>query len=264
MATITPQLVKELRDKTDAGMGECKKALIETNGDIDAAVDYLRKAGIAKSVKRADRATKEGKVFVATSGNKAVIIEVLCETDFVANNEKFLDYGNSAAAKILANTAGDGDITETAQKMEETELAALFAKFGEKMILRRAYRYESTGRISYYLHGGKIGVMVDIQGEIDDEGANDVCLQIAAFDPKYITSSMVAQDEIEHEKEIAKAQLVGKPENIIEKIIAGKIDKWYEEICLDRQHWIKDDKTCFAKLYPNAKVTRFLRWAVGQ
>ena len=141
MAAITPQMVKELRDKTDAGMGECKKALIEANGDIDAAVDILRKAGIAKSAHRADRATAEGKIFVAVDGNQALMLEVCCETDFVANNEKFLEYGNGAAKKILANTTGDGDVTEAAQKSEETELAALFSKFGEKMIIRRALRY---------------------------------------------------------------------------------------------------------------------------
>ncbi len=265
MAAITPQLVKELRDKTDAGMMECKKALTQTNGDIEAAVDILRKAGIAKSVNRADRATKEGKVFIAVDGNQAVAIEVLCETDFVANNEKFLEYGRSAARKILAATEGDGDISEAAQKMEETELAALFAKFGEKMTLRRALRYVSNGRIAFYLHaGGKIGVMVDIEGEIDDEGANNVCLQIAAFNPLFVTSGQIPADQIAHEREIAVAQLAGKPANIIDKIVDGKLAKWYEEICLVNQKWIMDDKTSFGKLYPKASVKRFIRWAVGQ
>ena len=146
MAAITPQMVKELRDKTDAGMGECKKALIEANGDIEAAVDILRKAGIAKSAHRADRATAEGKIFVAVDGNQALMLEVCCETDFVANNEKFLEYGNGAAKKILANTTGDGDVTEAARKSEETELAALFSKFGEKMIIRRALRFPVVGK----------------------------------------------------------------------------------------------------------------------
>ena len=165
MAAITPQMVKELRDKTDAGMGECKKALIEANGDIEAAVDILRKAGIAKSAHRADRATAEGKIFVAVDGNQALMLEVCCETDFVANNEKFLEYGNGAAKKILANTTGDGDVTEAAQKSEETELAALFSKFGEKMIIRRALRYTTDQKIAYYIHfNGKIGVLLDIGG----------------------------------------------------------------------------------------------------
>lgn len=265
MAAITPQLVKELRDKTDAGMGECKKALVQTNGDLEAAVDILRKAGIAKSVNRADRATKEGKIFVAMNGKEALAVELLCETDFVANNDKFKEFGRTMAARILANTTGDGDVTEAAQKMEETELAALFSKFGEKMTLRRAIRYISEGRIASYLHmGGKIGVLVDIAGEIDDEGANNVCLQVAAFNPLYVTSDQIPADLVAHEREIAVAQLEGKPANIIDKIVGGKLNKWYTEICLVDQPWIMDDKTTFGKLYPNANVKRFIRWAVGQ
>ena len=267
MAAITPQMVKELRDKTDAGMGECKKALIEANGDIEAAVDILRKAGIAKSAHRADRATAEGKIFVAVDGNQALMIEVCCETDFVANNEKFLEYGNGAAKKILANTTGDGDVTEAAQKSEETELAALFSKFGEKMIIRRALRYTTDQKIAYYIHfNGKIGVLLDIGGEIDEAGIKNTCLQICASSPQYVNSSEVPVEAINHEKEIATAQLKesGKPENIIEKIVAGKINAWYGEICLVNQPWILDNKTTFGKLFPKATVKRFARWAVGQ
>ncbi|MBR4255056.1 MAG: elongation factor Ts [Lentisphaeria bacterium] len=267
MAAITPQMVKELRDKTDAGMGECKKALIEANGDIEAAVDILRKAGIAKSAHRADRATAEGKIFVAVDGNQALMLEVCCETDFVANNEKFLEYGNGAAKKILANTTGDGDVTEAAQKSEETELAALFSKFGEKMIIRRALRYTTDQKIAYYIHfNGKIGVLLDIGGEIDEAGIKNTCLQICASSPQYVNSSEVPAEAIAHEKEIATAQLKesGKPENIIEKIVAGKINSWYGEICLVNQPWILDNKTTFGKLFPKATVKRFARWAVGQ
>ncbi|MBO5802212.1 MAG: translation elongation factor Ts, partial [Lentisphaeria bacterium] len=141
MAAITAQMVKELRDKTDAGMGECKKALVETDGNMEAAIDYLRKAGIAKAENRAEKATKEGKVFVAVDGGNAVMLEVLCETDFVANNEKFIEYLEKAGKNILANTTGNGDVTEKALELEAEELAALFTKFGEKMILRRALRY---------------------------------------------------------------------------------------------------------------------------
>ena len=153
MAEITAKMVKELRDKTDAGMMDCKKALAETNGDMEAAVEYLRKSGMAKAEKRADKATKEGKIFAVVEGSRAVMLEILCETDFVASNEKFYDYVKQAASRVLAGTSGDGDVTAAAQAIEADELAALFVKFGEKMVLRRALRYESAGAIGVYLHG---------------------------------------------------------------------------------------------------------------
>ena len=264
MAAITPQLVKELRDKTDAGMGECKKALVECGGDLEAAVDYLRKAGIAKSVRRSDRATKEGKVFALVEGGKAVMLEILCETDFVANNEKFRAFGNEAAKRILDATSGSGDITEAAQKMEEEELAALFAKFGEKMILSRAVRMESDGLIGNYLHlGGKIGVLVELEGKANAEIAKNVCLQIAAFNPLYITSKDIPEEAIAHEREIAKAQLSGKPENIIDKIVIGKLSKWYSEVSPVNPPWTLADKTCFATLSPPVPAKTFIRCGVG-
>lgn len=267
MAAITPQMVKELRDKTDAGMLECKKALQTTDGDMEAAVDYLRKAGIAKSEKRADRTTKEGKVFVLTEGAKAVMVEVLCETDFVASNEKFFEYVQTAAKHIMDATTGSGDVTAKAQEIEAEDLAALFTKFGEKMILRRALRFESNGQIGSYLHaGGKVGVMVDVEGECDAETLKNLCLHIAAYNPVYVCSCEVPESVVEHEKEIARAILTseGKPAAIIEKIIAGKIAKYFTDVCLLDQPWIHDDKSCFKKLYPKAKVVRFARWAVGQ
>lgn len=267
MAAITAQMVKELRDKTDAGMGECKKALVETDGNMEAAIDYLRKAGIAKAENRAEKATKEGKIFVAVDGSNAVMLEVLCETDFVANNEKFIEYLEKAGKNILANTTGNGDVTEKALELEAEELAALFTKFGEKMILRRALRYETAGGIAYYLHGGgKVGVMVDAEGEYDAELLKNVCLHIAAFSPRFICSCEVPAEMIEHEKEIGRAQLLeqGKPEAMIDKILPGKINKWYTEICLNDQPWIHDDKSSLKKLFPNLKIKRFARWAVGQ
>lgn len=267
MADITAQMVKELRDKTDAGMMECKKALIATNGNMDEAVDFLRKAGIAKSEKRADRATKEGKIYAVVEGKTAVMLEVLCETDFVAGNEKFIEYIQTAAKNILSKTSGDGDVSAKAQEIEAEELAALFTKFGEKMILRRAVRYETAGEIGCYLHGGgKVGVLVDVEGECDADTLKSICLHIAAYSPVYVRDSDVPANVIEHEKEIARAQLAseGKPEAIIEKILAGKIAKYYTDVCLIDQPWIHDDKSCFKKLFPKANVKRFARWAVGQ
>ena len=265
MANITAAMVKELRDKTDAGMMDCKKALTETNGDMEAAVEYLRKTGAAKAEKRADKATKEGKVFAAVDGNKAVMIEVLCETDFVAGNEKFFDYVKEAAGRVLAATSGDGDVTEKAQELENNNLKELFVKFGEKMVLRRAVRFESAGIVSSYMHGnGKIGIMIEVEGTTDPELLKAICMHIAAYSPMYVNSSEVPADAIAKEKEIAAAQLAGKPANMIEKILAGKINKWYTEICLMNQPWIHDDKTCLAKLAPGVKVNKFVRWTVGQ
>ena len=267
MAAITAQMVKELRDKTDAGMGECKKALVATDGNLEAAVDFLRKAGIAKAENRADKATKEGKIHVEVDGSNAVMLEILCETDFVANNEKFVEYVQKAAKNILANTTGCGDVTEKAQALEAEDLAALFTKFGEKMILRRALRFETAGGIASYIHGGgKVGVLVEAEGEYTAELLKDVCLHIAAYSPLYVCPCEVPAEKVEHEKEIGRAQLLeqGKPEAMIDKILPGKINKWYTEICLNDQPWIHDDKSSLKKLYPNLKIKRFARWTVGQ
>lgn len=266
MAAITAAMVKELRDKTDAGMMDCKKALTETNGDMEAAVEFLRKSGMAKAEKRADKATKEGKVFAAVDGSKAVMIEVLCETDFVAKNEKFYDYVKEAAARVLAGTTGEGDVTAKAQEIENDKLAELFVKFGEKMVLRRALRYEIPGgTVASYMHGeGKIGIMIEAEGCDDAALLKDVCMHIAAFSPAYIVPADVPAEAIAKEKEIAAAQLAGKPANMIEKILTGKINKWYSEVCLMQRPWIHDDKTCLAKLAPKLVIKKFARWTVGQ
>jgi elongation factor Ts len=272
MATITAAMVKELRDKTDAGMMDCKKALAETNGDMDAAVEYLRKAGITKAEKRAERATKEGKIYALIEGNKGVMIEVLSETDFVAKNEKFFDYVKAAAARILAATEGDGDISAKAQELEFTNLKELSGVIGENMQLRRAVRFESAGKLGAYLHmGGKVGVVVDVEGEVPaDLNVEDICMHVAAFNPGYVCSCAVPADAVNKEKEIALAQLnndekmANKPAEMKEKIISGKIAKWYKEVCLVDQAWIRDDKTTLSKIAPKMVVKRFVRWEIGQ
>ena len=262
---ITAAMVKELRDKTDAGMMDCKKALTEANGDMEAAVELLRKSGMTKAEKRADKVTKEGKIFAVVNGKNAVMIEINCETDFVAGNEKFFDFVQEAAARVLAGTNGEGDITAQAQGLEDRNLAELFVKFGEKMVLRRALRYEGTGTVYAYMHGnGRFGVMVEVEGTEDTELLKHICMHIAAFSPEFITSKDIPEARIAKEKEIAAAQLQGKPDNMIEKILIGKINKWYSEVCLMNQPWILDDKTSLAKLAPGITVKRFARWAVGQ
>jgi len=266
MANISAALVKELRDKTDAGMMDCKKALAETNGDMTAAIEYLRKTGITKAEKRSGKTVKEGKISAVVSGNSAVMIEVLSETDFVASNDKFKGYVKSSNESLLKNTAGsDGDISAKAQALEKENLIGLIAVIGENIQLRRAYRFETTGKIATYLHlGGKIGVMIDVEGESTPELLNDICMHIAAFRPCYVRSTEVPAEAVAKEKEIASAQITGKPANIIDKIVTGKIHKWFSDICLVNQPWIRDDKTCLEKAYPKLKIKRFIRWEVGQ
>ncbi len=265
MAAITAQMVKELRDKTSAGMSECKKALVESDGDMNAAVEYLRKTGIAKSENRQDRATKEGIISIANDGKKAVMVEILCETDFVAKNDKFIEYGKNVAEKLLAQTSGCGDITAQAQEIEAEEIKAMFTQFGEKMVISRALRYESENVVAHYLYENKIGLLVEIAGESDAQLQKDICMHITAFKPAYVRSSEIPQEAIDHEKEISAAQLLqeGKKPEMIEKIVVGKINKWFGEVCLVNQPWFRDDKTTLGKLYPNVNVVRFTRWAAG-
>ncbi|WP_176012461.1 translation elongation factor Ts [Victivallis sp. Marseille-Q1083] len=261
---ITAEMVKELRDKTGAGMMDCKKALSEAGGDMEKAVEVLRKSGVAKAEKKSGRATKEGKIITRITGGKGAMVEVLCETDFVATNEKFINFINGIVERTL-ELDGDGCVTEKAQAAEQENMVAMIATIGENMQLRRAARWVTNGKLASYLHmGGRIGVMVDVEGETDEAFLNDLCMHIAAFKPDYICPNCIDADVIAKEREIAAAQLTGKPANIIDKIVDGKLNKWYSEVCLLRQPWIKDDKTCLAKLKPNLKVNRFLRWEVGE
>lgn len=265
MAEITAAMVKELRDKTDAGMMDCKKALMECNGDMTAAIEHLRKTGVMKAEKRSGKSVKEGKIYALVSGGKAVMVEILSETDFVASNEKFFEYVKAAAGRVLERIPGDGDISAKAQELEKDNIVNLIAVIGENIQLRRAARFETAGKIASYLHlGGKIGVMLDVEGESTPELLNDICMHIAAFKPRSVGPDEIPADVIAKEKEIAAAQITGKPANMIEKIVMDKINKWFTEVCLVKQPWIRDDKTTLEKVAPKLKVKRFLRWEVGQ
>lgn len=265
MPDITAKMVKELRDMTDAGMMDCKKALIETGGDMDAAVEHLRKAGIAKAAKKAGRTATEGRVAACIKDGIGVLVEVLCETDFVARNEVFNEYAQGLAARIADDYSGDRDLGEEVSAAEKDNVGELVGKIGENIQLRRAQRWESDGTLAYYLHmGGKIGVMADIGGDVTDEMANDICMHIAAFNPHYVSPDQVPESIVEKEREIAEAQVTGKPDNIIDKIVDGKIRKWYTEVCLTEQPWLRDDKTTLSKLAPNVEIRRFVRWQVGE
>lgn len=261
---ITAAMVKELRDKTGAGMMDCKKALSQADGDMEKAIDELRKSGIAKAEKKSGRATKEGRIITSIKDGKGAIVEVLCETDFVATNEKFGTFIKELAERA-SEIKGDGDIADNLNELEKENLVNMISTIGENMQLRRAAKWETAGKVFSYLHmGGRIGVMVDVEGEADEAFLSDLCMHIAAFKPQFICPAEVPADVVEKEKEIARAQMAGKPENIIENIVNGKINKWYSEICLSRQPWIKDDKSCMEKVAPKAAVKRFVRWEVGE
>lgn len=264
MAAISASLVKELRDKTGAGMMDCKKALVEADGDMEKAVDNLRKAGIAKAEKKSGRAVKEGKIYAHVNGDKGVLVEVLCETDFVAKTENFQNYMTELAGRIV-ELDGDGDVSEKVQEMESKTLVPLIATIGENIQIRRVACWKATGKLDSYLHmAGRIGVMIDVVGDADRELLHDICMHIAAFKPVFVSPEEIPADVLEKEKQIAAAQVQGKPENIIEKIVLGKINKWYTETCLMKQPWIRDDKTCLAKVNPNITIKRFLRWEIGE
>lgn len=260
---ISATMVKDLRDKTGAGMMDCKRALAEANGDMEKAIDNLRKSGIAKAEKKASRATKEGRIISSIKGSTGALVEVLCETDFVATNDKFNAFITGVADKALS-VAGDGDVCEAVNAQEKDVLVSMIATIGENMQIRRAVKWESKGKIASYLHmGGRIAVMVDVEGEVSDELLSDLCMHIAAFSPAYIVPEDVPAEAIAKEKEIAAAQMAGKPADMIDKIVMGKINKWYSEVCVTRQPWIKDDKSCFSKIAPKATIRRFVRWAVA-
>lgn len=264
---ISADMVKDLRDKTGAGMMDCKRALTAANGDMDLAIENLRKSGVAKAEKKVGRATNNGKVLSAIDGKAAALVEVLCETDFAANTDKFINFVNGIAA-AAAKLGKNGDVAELVNQNEIANLTEKIATIGENMQIRRVVNWQTAGALASYHHmGGRVSVMIDVEGETDPEVLNDICLHIAAFKPSFITPSDVPAEVIAKEKEIALAadpKLVGKPAEMIEKILVGKINKYFGEVCLMNQPWIRDDKTTLAKFKPNLKVKRFIRWEVGE
>lgn len=266
MATISAATVKELRDKTGAGMMDCKKALVASDGDMEKALENLRKAGIAKAAKKSGRETKEGRVTTLVDGNVAVIAEVACETDFVAKNEKFQAYLGELTQRVAADYDGqDGDLTEEVVAAEAQTLTALIATIGENMQIRRVARWQTDAMLATYIHmGGRIGVLVEGAGEGDGELLRDVCMHVAAFRPQYVQPDDIPAEVLEKEKEIAEAQVAGKPANIIDKIVMGKINKWYTEVCLAKQPWLRDDKSKLEKVAPGLTIKRFARWEMGE
>jgi len=268
MAEITASLVKELRERTGAGMMECKKALTENNGDIEAAADWLRKTGLAKADKKADRVTAEGRVAMAQATGKAVLVEVNSETDFVAKDANFIDFCTQAANAALG--ANDVEALKSAkigsESVEEAR-AALIAKIGENVQVRRLVRIDSANTIGAYVHSGRIGVLVEMTGG-NEELARGIAMHIAAMNPPYISPAHVPAEFVAREKEIALAQVKdsGKPAEILEKMISGKVSKTVNEMCLTGQPYVLNtEQTVEAALKAaGAEVLRFERLAVGE
>lgn len=261
---ISAKLVKELREKTGAGMMDCKKALQETDGNIDKAIDYLREKGIAKAAKKADRIAAEGITHVEVKGNDAVIVEINSETDFVARNEGFQQLVKEIANQILETK------TESVEALNETTLPngkkvsehmnEAISTIGEKLSLRRFELRTKTDNDAFgaYLHmGGRIGVLSVVVGTTDEEAAKDVAMHIAAINPKYVSSDQVSEEEINHEREVLKQQALneGKPENIVEKMVEGRLRKYLQEICAVNQDFVKN---------PDQTVEQFLKSKGGQ
>jgi elongation factor Ts len=246
-------------------MGDCRKALIENDCDMDAAVDFLRKSGLAKAAKKASRATNEGRVVATTKNGAAVLFEMLCETDFVAKNDKFVAFCSEIADRA-ADIDATGDITEAVRAAEVDSIAEMTNVVGENLNINRVYRHPIAGSGAAYIHlGGKIGVIVDVDGETDDEYRNNLCMHVAAFAPAYLNEEEVPAEDVERERAIFSEldELKGKPENVLGKIVEGKVRKWLAESCLVKQNWIWDSKTSVEKVNPNATILAFQRWQLG-
>jgi elongation factor Ts len=274
---VTAAQVKELRDRTGAGMMECKKALVETGGDMEIAIDQLRKSGLAQADKKASRVAAEGKIALATSadGKKAVLVEVNCETDFVAKDGNFnafadavannaLQHGPADVAAVMLTTLGATTIEEARQ--------ALVAKIGENIQVRRFESRSTSGVLGSYIHSGKIGVLLELTGG-SEELAKDLAMHVAALNPKFVAEQDVPAEFIAKEKEIAAEQFKNKPPQAIAKIVEGKLEKFYQSFCLLDQGFVKKNSEISVKdhialvakqLGDDITIRRFVRFQVGE
>lgn len=291
MAEITAAMVKELREKTGAGMMDCKKALTEANGDMERAVDILREKGLAAAAKKAGRVAAEGliAVHIADGDKVGALVEVNCETDFVAKNEEFRSFALTLARQVAETNPADLDsllkqsyVGEPDQTVEEF-VKTLVAKIGENQSVRRFVRYAVAGEgvVHQYIHGGtdagRVGVLIQVDGSghaAAHELAYELCLQIASMRPLYVRRDEVSAETIEHERQVQRAKALneGKPEKIVDRIVDGQIEKFFKENVLLEQAWVKDDKKKIADLVKEysakagaeLQVVRFARFEVGE
>ncbi|MCM3356902.1 translation elongation factor Ts [Psychrobacillus sp. FSL W7-1457] len=272
---VTAQMVKELREKTGAGMMDCKKALVETDGNLEAAIDFLREKGLSSAAKKADRIAAEGTTYIHIDGNKAVLLEMNAETDFVAKNEGFQTLVKDVASHLLATEPASVEEALASNIQEgvtvENAISNAVAKIGEKITLRRFVIETKTDADAFgpYLHmGGRIGVLTVLEGSTDDQAAKDVAMHIAALSPSYISRDEVSAEEVEHERKILTEQALneGKPENIVAKMVEGRLGKYFEEVCLLDQSFVKnpDQKVRAFVESTGGKLVSFTRYAVGE
>jgi elongation factor Ts len=269
---ITASLVSELRQKTGVGLMECKRVLVETNGDLEKAITKLREKGLAKAAKKSDRSTNEGKIFSKLNNktNQAVILELNCETDFVASNEKFSNCGDILCSNILENKIKD---LESLQQSNINNvpfkdfLSNYVLTLGENLTVKRFEYLEKASYYSTYIHmNGKIGTIVSFNSDIDQEISKSIAMHVAAANPTYLKPENVKADEIENEKSIIKNQALkeGKPEQIVDKIVNGRLSKFYKEICLIEQPFIKDDKQSIKQILPKGcQISHFSRFSLS-
>jgi len=284
--SISATMVKELREKTSAGMMDCKNALVEASGDMELAEDILRKKGIAKAGKKADRIANEGVISseLSDDGRTGALLEVSCETDFVAKNASFRDFVEKLTSHLLASDVAGGDTGafqaskiggETVEELTKAKIAEL----GENIVLRRFDRFQAgeNGRLASYIHmQGRVGVMVEfaadsaaaLQKDAVLEAMKDVALHITASSPTCLSRDQVAEDVIAKEREIYRDQIKDKPDNIVDKIVDGKMNKFFSQICLLEQGFIKDADVTIADLLKqagdNLRIVRYQRYAVGE
>jgi len=267
---ISATMVKELRERTGAGMMECKKALTDAGGDMDAAIEQMRKSGQAKADKKASRIAAEGTIAIASNGKNAAVIEVNCETDFVAKDDQFQDFSNQLAELVLSSDLNSVDDLNAAampsgETVEQRRLE-LVTKIGENIKVRRFEKISSAANVASYAHGKRIAVLVEHDGS--DEVGKDIAMHIAAARPLCISDNEVPADILAKEKDIAKAQAEasGKPAEIVEKMVLGKVNKFLKESTLLGQPFIKDDSMSVEKYLKaaNASVSKFIRYEVGE
>jgi elongation factor Ts len=273
---ISAKQVKELREKTGAGMMDCKKALTETDGDMDKAIDFLREKGIAKAAKKADRVAAEGLAHIVTDGNFSAIIEINSETDFVSKNENFIKMVDQIAKHILNNKSASveealGQTFEGSDDTLQGFINTQIGKIGEKISLRRFVILESGENEAFgtYIHmGGRIAVLTLLKGTKDEQIAKDVAMHTAALNPKYVSREEVSEEEVTREREVLKQQALneGKPEKIVDKMVEGRLGKFFEETCLNEQAFVKDSDQKVGKFVASkgAEIKTFYRYEVGE
>ena len=272
---VTAQMVKELREKTGAGMMDCKKALTEVNGDLEAAIDFLREKGLSSSAGKADRIAAEGSAYVLVEGNEAIIIEVNAETDFVVKNEGFQTLVKELAEHLLKTKPATIEEAHESKLDNgltvEQHISNAVAKIGEKLALRRFEIRTKTDNDAFgpYLHmGGSIGVLVVLEGSTDEQAAKDVAMHVAALNPKYVSRDQVSEEEVEREKKVLTEQALneGKPENIVAKMVEGRIGKYFEDICVLDQAFVKDSDQKVGAFVKSTGGTlkEFIRYGVGE